>query len=79
MGRTAERVSEVVVAGARAAARALPSRVVKGVEDRIFWYIFQKTRVENDAYGWRPPPPGGEAPPEHRREPGAPPRAPARR
>lgn len=41
----------------------LPEAVRKNIEDRVFFVIFQKTRVENDAYGWRPPEPGGEAGP----------------
>lgn len=47
--------------GRRAWAR-LPPRARKELEDRFFWAIFQRTRVENDAYGWRPPPPGGSPP-----------------
>jgi len=39
--------------------RLLPPGVVKHVEDRVFYVIFQRTRVENDAYGWRPTSPGG--------------------
>ena len=60
------RLSEVLARGAHAVgvvvARAAPSRLRKAVEDRVFYVIFQKTRVENDAYGWRPPPPGPAAP-----------------
>lgn len=50
----------------RLAARLLPAGVKKRVEDRIFYAVFQVTRVENDAYGWRPPPPGGAEPPPGR-------------
>lgn len=58
-------VAEVAVGAARLVARLVPARVKKRVEDGIFHYIFQKTRVENDAYGWRPDtPPGGEPPPD---------------
>lgn len=56
------RLSEALARGAHAmgvvVARAAPGRLRKAVEDRVFYVIFQKTRVENDAYGWRPPPPG---------------------
>lgn len=55
----ADRMAALCVSAARAAWRALPARARKGVEDRVFWAVFQRTRVENDAYGWRPPPPGG--------------------
>lgn len=55
-------VAEAAVGAARAVARVLPARWKKRIEDGIFHFIFQKTRVENDAYGWRPPPAGGEPP-----------------
>ena len=35
----------------------MPLGARKNIEDRVFFVIFQKTRVENDAYGWRPPEP----------------------
>ena len=34
--------------------RFLPSRLVKMAEDRVFYVVFNTTRVTNDAYGWRP-------------------------
>ena len=34
--------------------RRVPIALKKSVEDRIFYAIFQSTRVTNDAYGWRP-------------------------
>ena len=52
----AETVADLTIAAGRALSRALPRRVKKMVEDRIFFAIYQKTRVENDAYGWKPPP-----------------------
>lgn len=52
------RVAEAAVAVARRAMGALPPRIVRDVQHRVLYSIFQKTRVENDAYGWRPPPPG---------------------
>ncbi len=74
-GGPALRIAEVAVGAARAVARIVPARVKKRVEDGIFHYIFQKTRVENDAYGWRPTTPGGGEPPPGARTPGE--RAPA--
>ncbi len=56
-------VAEAAIGAARAVARVVPARLRKRIEDGVFHYIFQKTRVENDAYGWRPPPAGG-APPD---------------
>jgi hypothetical protein len=32
-----------------------PELIRKQVQNRIFYAIFQGTRVTNDAYGWRPP------------------------
>lgn len=60
-----ERAAGWVVGAARALARRLPPRIAKALDDRIFGVIFQMTRVTNDAYGWRPPPPqpGGDATP----------------
>ncbi len=65
-------IAEATVRVVRAVARVVPARLKKRVEDGVFHYIFQKTRVENDAYGWRPPPAGGEPPSgePHSGEPG---------
>lgn len=41
----------------------LPTRAVRALEDRLFYSVFQVTRVTNDAYGWRPETPGGGTPP----------------
>jgi hypothetical protein len=58
-------LADALVVTARAVGRVLPKRVMKGIEDRVFYAIFQRTRVENDAYGWRPDvPPGGGSPPK---------------
>ena len=57
-GRVIRHVADGLHAGGRALVRALPRTLVRAIEDRVFYAIFQKTRVENDAYGWRPPPPG---------------------
>jgi hypothetical protein len=65
-------IAEATVRVVRAVARVVPARLKKRVEDGVFHYIFQKTRVENDAYGWRPPPAGG-APPAGEPQSGEPP------
>ena len=52
-------VADVAVRLGRRIWGALPGGLKKGLEDRAFYVIFQKTRVENDAYGWRPPPDSG--------------------
>ena len=57
-------LAEAAVTAVRTVARVMPARLKKRIEDGVFHFIFQKTRVENDAYGWRPPPAGGERPPE---------------
>lgn len=57
------RVADLAVAAGRGAWGRLPPRLRKGLEDRVFYAIFQVTRVENDAYGWRPDAPSGDAPP----------------
>jgi hypothetical protein len=54
MGRLSEAVARVLVSGGRLTVRVMPERVRKNLEDRLFYAIFQRTRVENDAYGWRP-------------------------
>ncbi len=61
--RWALRLAELVVRTGRAIASRTPTRVRERLEDRLFYVIFQRTRVENDAYGWRPDVPGGGAPP----------------
>jgi len=52
--RNADRIARGLVRVGRAAARALPSRVRDRLEHRVFYAIFNLTRVTNDAYGWRP-------------------------
>ena len=63
-----EMVADLTIAAGRVLSRAMPRRVKKMVEDRIFFAIYQKTRVENDAYGWKPPEAPAEpvSPPEPR-------------
>jgi len=51
-------LARAVVRVGRVSWSALPAAARKSLEDRVFYAIFQKTRVENDAYGWRPPQPG---------------------
>jgi len=43
-----------VIGGLRLAGRLLPRRVRRMVEDRVFYGVFNTTRVMNDNYGWRP-------------------------
>ena len=38
----------------RTAVVSILKRVGKKLEDRIFYAVFQVTRVTNDAYGWDP-------------------------
>ena len=54
-----QRVAEAVVGTARQVAKRLPAGLKRAIEDRVFGAIFQVTRVTNDAYGWKAPPPGG--------------------
>lgn len=56
-------LAEAAIRGARLVIRVIPQGVKRRIDDGIFHYIFQKTRVENDAYGWRPTTPGGGEPP----------------
>lgn len=63
------RVADLAVAAGRGAWGRLPARVRKGLEDRVFYAIFQVTRVENDAYGWRPEDPGRPDAPHDTRRP----------
>lgn len=57
------KVAEVAIGAVRAVAKALPPGLKRRIDDGIFHYIFHKTRVENDHYGWRPDTPGGGTPP----------------
>jgi len=52
------RAADLVLRAARGLMRALPSRLRKSLDDRFFGAVFQVTRVTNDAYGFKPPPPG---------------------
>ncbi|MBM4392034.1 MAG: hypothetical protein FJ090_13010 [Deltaproteobacteria bacterium] len=49
---------DVALRLARGVVRAMPARVRKSLDDRFFGAVFQVTRVTNDAYGHKPPPPG---------------------
>lgn len=64
MSTRGERLAKLGLGAARAALALLPRRVVKALEDRFFYAVFQSTRVTNDAYGWRPPTPPGAEPPK---------------
>ncbi|MFT5681933.1 MAG: hypothetical protein ACI8RZ_002851 [Myxococcota bacterium] len=55
--RSAMMVGRAVIGGMKAAKRLIPARLLRVVEDRIFYGIFNVTRVMNDHYGWRPPDP----------------------
>lgn len=57
-------IARAAVLASRAAWRVVPGPVRRQLEDRVFYAVFHLTRVENDAYGWRPPAPGGSAPPD---------------
>ena len=37
-------------------AKLIPRRVRELLERRVFYAVFNTTRVTNDAYGWRPDP-----------------------
>ena len=62
-GSRTPRLAEAAIGAVRLVARVIPAGVKRRVDDGVFHYIFQKTRVENDAYGWRPDTPGGGSPP----------------
>lgn len=47
-------VGRVVVGGVRLAGRLVPRRLRQAITDRVFYGIFNTTRVMNDNYGWRP-------------------------
>lgn len=36
--------------------RLIPRRLRACIEGRVFYAVFNSTRVTNDAYGWRPEP-----------------------
>ena len=42
--------------GLKRGLKRIPSAIKQKLEDRLFYAIFQTTRVTNDAYGWRPKP-----------------------
>jgi len=62
----------VLLRAGRAAASLMPPRLCKSLEDRAFYAVFNVTRVTNDAYGWRPPPPGPVTPDSDEAGPDAP-------
>ncbi len=50
-------VGRAVIGGMKATRRLIPDRLLRAIEDRVFYGIFNVTRVMNDHYGWRPPDP----------------------
>lgn len=58
------RLADAVLRVGRAVVRRVPPRLRRALDDRLFFAIFQVTRVENDAYGWRPERPAEEDPPD---------------
>lgn len=46
----AQRLSRLVFLPARIAARLVPEPVLRRLDDRLFYAVFQMTRVTNDAY-----------------------------
>lgn len=59
MRREAARLTaRAIFAPARALLRRAPPELRERLEDRLFYAIFQLTRVTNDAYPGTTPPPG---------------------
>lgn len=54
VGQGSLRLSRIVMGIGRGIGRILPATVRRRVENRLFYSVFQATRVTNDAYGWRP-------------------------
>ena len=48
------KLSRVVFRLGRSVGTRLPRIVSRNFENRVFYAIFNVTRVTNDAYGWRP-------------------------
>lgn len=72
----AQRLSAVVLAAGSRIVRALPDRARRSLDDRVFYAIFNLTRVTNDNYGWRPgsgedksPEAAAQGPGAHREQP----------
>jgi hypothetical protein len=66
--RLADHLANALFLPARLARRALPRSVRDHLEDRLFYAIFQVTRVTNDAYPRREADAQAEAPKAGRRE-----------
>lgn len=62
--RLADRLSNLLFLPVRLVGKAIPKPLRDHLEDRLFYAIFQVTRVTNDAYPRREaePEPGAEAP-----------------
>ncbi len=54
-------MADLVVAAGRRLSRVLPPGLRRRLDDRVFYAVFNLTRVTNDNYGWRPGPPGPAA------------------
>ena len=48
------RLARLVIGLGKRVGRMLPSPVRERLENRVFFSVFQVTRVTNDAYGWKP-------------------------
>lgn len=60
------KVGAVLLKVGKAAYAALPASTQQALDQRFFRYLFLKTRVMNDDYGYKPPPGGGEPPPGYK-------------
>ncbi len=56
-------IGRVVIGSVRVTLQVMPARLRRALEDRIFYGIFNVTRVMNDSYGWRPEEPAGYSAP----------------
>ena len=52
--RLFQQVENMLVGLIKGAARLVPKRLRRVIENRVFYAIFNSSRVTNDAYGWRP-------------------------
>ena len=48
------RLARVVIGLSQRVGRVLPGSIRQRLENRVFFSVFQVTRVTNDAYGWKP-------------------------
>lgn len=66
-------MAKALILPVRALARLVPAPLRARLEDRVFYAVFQMTRVTNDAYPGTAPPPGpaGGGPTDSRSGPAA--------